>query len=757
MAYSYYDIIPGTPTSNSVSIEVRAPIDCDIGLYWYSYSRDTWTLAWTKSSSDYNRNKTLYTYDFSCGGFTSGTSTKFKAICYDGPYTNEVTSGKVTFGSGTSYTLTYDGNEATSGSVPSSSSGTNITLSSNTGNLAKTGYSFNGWTVNGQNYSVGSTVRISQNTTAYAWWIPVPVTTTFRDYYTGWSEAVSETYGATYIMPSGRPTRAGYTQTGGGNEWWTEWDRSTTKITSTSTVPFAYDHALYAHWEGNTITVTFDYGTGSNTKSETYGSTYVLPTQPYRTGYTFQGWWTQASGGTQITTSTTVSTSSNHTVYAHWSVDTCTVTLNVDGSTYMTRTVNYGSPISDWPTPTKTGYTFAGWYTSSSGGVLVNTNSAITSSFTAYAHWTANNYKLNITVGVGIEAVFYKINGNSTYSNTTSNLNIDVTYGTTIYCYGVAKSYYIAPTYTSTNVWSQAVSTSGNTFNISTTLKTYTLKYNGNGNTGGTVPSNKTWQYGQQGLVVGTSDLSKTGYTRNGWNTRADGGGTQYGDTAVITFDNNASDLTLYSKWVANTYSLSFNVNGGSGSVNGVNVTYDGKYSNLPAGPSRTGYTFAGWFTEASGGTQIKSTDTVKITSNTTLYAHWTANTYYIKYNGNGNTGGSMANSTHTYDVNKNLTANGFTKTGYYFSGWATSPTGAIVYTNSQSVKNLTSTNGGTYNLYAVWEMNKTVSVKTNNSWRNLNLTNSVYVNVNGTWKSVNIENNIWINVNGTWKTININ
>lgn len=78
-------------------------------------------------------------------------------------------------------------------------------------------------------------------------------------------------------------------------------------------------------------------------------------------------------------------------------------------------------------------------------------------------------------------------------------------------------------------------------------------------------------------------------------------------------------------------------------------------------------------------------------------------NTYTVRYNGNGNTGGSTANSTHTYDTNGNLSANGFTKTGYTFAGWSTSPNGGVVYSNQQSVRNLSQTNGAVIDLYAVW------------------------------------------------------
>ncbi len=83
------------------------------------------------------------------------------------------------------------------------------------------------------------------------------------------------------------------------------------------------------------------------------------------------------------------------------------------------------------------------------------------------------------------------------------------------------------------------------------------------------------------------------------------------------------------------------------------------------------------------------------------------ANTYTIIYNGNGSTGGSTESSIHTYGIAKNLTANGFTKTGYTFSEWNTSANGSgTSYIDKQSVTNLTQTNGDKINLYAQWKDN---------------------------------------------------
>nr|MCR5041367.1 InlB B-repeat-containing protein [Clostridia bacterium] len=130
--------------------------------------------------------------------------------------------------------------------------------------------------------------------------------------------------------------------------------------------------------------------------------------------------------------------------------------------------------------------------------------------------------------------------------------------------------------------------------------------------------------------------------------------------------------------------------------------------------PAKTGYTFGGYYTSTGGGGNqyitaagaISAGNTV-VTGNTTWYAKWTANSYTIKFNGNGSTSGSMSDLAMTYGVAKNLTANAFAKTGYTFLGWSTSNTAtSATYSNSQSVSNLTSAANGTVTLYAVWATN---------------------------------------------------
>jgi uncharacterized repeat protein (TIGR02543 family)/LPXTG-motif cell wall-anchored protein len=114
-------------------------------------------------------------------------------------------------------------------------------------------------------------------------------------------------------------------------------------------------------------------------------------------------------------------------------------------------------------------------------------------------------------------------------------------------------------------------------------------------------------------------------------------------------------------------------------------------------------YMFSGWNTAADGsGDAYEPGDTFTFTGAATLYAQWTGNPYMVKYNANGGTG-SMSDSVFTYGTSQELTLNSFTRTGHTFAGWAESADGAVIYTDAQSVKNLTTENNGTVTLYAQW------------------------------------------------------
>ena len=167
----------------------------------------------------------------------------------------------------------------------------------------------------------------------------------------------------------------------------------------------------------------------------------------------------------------------------------------------------------------------------------------------------------------------------------------------------------------------------------------------------------------------------------------------------------------VYVTVVAPTYTVNYNANGGTGTPSSQTKYHNTTLTLSSTKPTRTGYTFLGWSTSSTATSVTYSAGgNFTSNSNTTLYAVWKANTYTVKYNANGGSG-SMSNSSHTYDVSKSLTSNAFTRSGYTFLGWSTNASAtSATYTNGQSVKNLTSTNGGTVNLYAVWSKNATTS-----------------------------------------------
>ena len=203
------------------------------------------------------------------------------------------------------------------------------------------------------------------------------------------SPSVSAVTGSTYgTLPT--PTRAGYNFDG----WYTS-SSGGSKVTSSTKVSATSTHTLYARWSAKKCTVTFNANGGSvstSSKSVTYNSTYgTLPT-PTRTGYTFSGWYTEKTDGSKITSSTKVTTTSGHTLYARWSAGSVKVTFNANGGSVSTssKSVTYGSTYGTLPTPTRDYYTFDGWYTEKTGGTKITSSSTVsaTSSQTLYAHWT---------------------------------------------------------------------------------------------------------------------------------------------------------------------------------------------------------------------------------------------------------------------------------------------------------------------------------------------------------------------------------
>lgn len=155
-------------------------------------------------------------------------------------------------------------------------------------------------------------------------------------------------------------------------------------------------------------------------------------------------------------------------------------------------------------------------------------------------------------------------------------------------------------------------------------VASYSLTYNGNGSTGGTVNSGGSYDYNST-ITLPAATMTRTGYTFAGWNTSANGSGTNYSAGSSYTMP--AADTTLYAKWTANNYQINFNGNGNTGgSMSNQTIAYEAT-ANLTANAfSRTGYAFTEWNTAANGsGTAYANSAayTMSTLGDKTLYAQW--------------------------------------------------------------------------------------------------------------------------------------
>ncbi len=173
-------------------------------------------------------------------------------------------------------------------------------------------------------------------------------------------------------------------------------------------------------------------------------------------------------------------------------------------------------------------------------------------------------------------------------------------------------------------------------------------------------------------------------------------------------------------------YTISLDKQGGSGGDDSFVVTYGDDTLPSATAPSYAGYTFGGYYSETGGsGTKYYDADMNAvhewdIEGETTLYANWISYEYTVVFNGNGADSGSMPNQSFTYGTEESLTANAFSRTNYSFAGWSTSSDGGVLYTDGQSVSNLTDEDSGTVTLYAQWDALYTLDYDKNDGEGNL-------------------------------------
>jgi uncharacterized repeat protein (TIGR02543 family) len=274
---------------------------------------------------------------------------------------------------------------------------------------ARSGYTFNGWfTAKSGGSQIAESTVITVDTTYYAQYtssinctviISAGEIGLFRMLKVQSGEALGG------LLPN--PTRAGYIFLG----WWTTFaDMSGTEVTA-NTIINSTPISLYAHWQNidNSWTVTFDYNGGDGAEDERFvgkgKSIGELPTPYERIDYTFVGWFTSSSGGTQITSSTVIT--ANTIFYAQWTENSQSlVTFNYNGGSgsEASRLVERNTKVGTLPTPdVRNGYIFDGWFTQAAGGTPVTDETIITTQVIFYAHWKALSYTITFDSNGGSE------------------------------------------------------------------------------------------------------------------------------------------------------------------------------------------------------------------------------------------------------------------------------------------------------------------------------------------------------------------
>ena len=328
-------------------------------------------------------------------------------------------------------------------------------------------------------------------------------------------------------------------------------------------------------------TVTFNangHGTAPSAQTVESGQKATEPTAPTATGYTFGGWYKESGCTNKFDFNTSIK--ADIILYAKWTAIQTTITLNANGgsgnttsvaATYDSSTLNPSSITN----PTKTGYTFGGWYSGEggTGSLVINTSGKLQANVSGYTGangvWKATTNKtLYAKWTPSVYTITYKDQGNATFSGTHESGNpTQHTYGTETTLKGATKTGYTFGGWYKEAICTNKVTSLGATeYTAHITLyaqwkaNTYTVAFNANGGTGSM--SNQSFTYGQSQSLTANA-FTRTDYAFKNWNTKADGSGTNYTDKQSVSnlTATNGETVTLYAQWTP-TYTITWLANG---------------------------------------------------------------------------------------------------------------------------------------------------------------------------------------------------
>ncbi len=623
------------------------------------------------------------------------------------------------------YKLTYDANGG-SGAPSSETREGNSIKALPTTKPTRNGYAFLGWsllkTAEEPDYQPGEDFEMFPNDTVlYAVWDANTYTLTYNaNGGSGAPSSEKRDTGSVKPLSNTQPKRDGYSFLG----WATTSQASKPDYQpgANYTMP-ASSVTLYAVWDANTYTLTYNANGGSGAPSseqrETNSIKNLSSVKPTRDSYNFLGWATtsQASAPNYQPGDPYVMPPNSVTLYAVWSqviVYTFSIVYNANGGSGAPENETYTSTTSmvyqatlSSTVPSRTGYDFLGWSKSQEAvtpeyeaGKKITVNKGTTN---LYAVWKVKSYQLTYNANGGTNAPPMEMREYDSIQNLSKTKPSRIGYtfkgwglssATSVVSYQPGESFTMpANNVTLFAVWE---------------VKSYRLTYNANGGSG--APSEDIREYGSNEPLSSVKP-TREGYSFLGWNTYKDASSATYEAGAPFPMPSNS--VTLYAIWKINSYKLIYNANGGSGAPPEELREYNSVKALSTIKPTKTNYNFLGWaYTDNAEGPAYQAGDNFIMPAyEVTLYAVWSEATKYnftLIYNANGGEGEvpstqtytSTTEQTHDFIVGTKVP----TREGYTFDGWnfdkeATSG----MYHGGETV----SVAVGTFTFYAIWIVNK--------------------------------------------------
>ena len=493
--------------------------------------------------------------------------------------------------------------------------------------LTRTGYVFDGWLVNGtgtaqkdltlgaEDYTADITLTAQWTAQRFAITYAGMDGAQYGDEHPDWY-----TYDTDAVISD--PTKPGYTFLG-----WLVNDADTARKDLTLMKEAYLDSiTLTATWEKNPYTVTWNVNEGDELTGEDYTTTayygegITAPNDPTRRGFTFDGWY--MADGTRFIDGKTTMPDQSVTFTARWTRNTYTITYALDGGENAEGNpaeYNVETPTIPLLAPTKTGYTFNGWYTDDTYSTKVTQIAkGSVGNVTLYAKWTVNQY-----------TIVWETNGGN---DLTGDYTTTADYGTTIVLPDTptknpteAKEFTFAGWYTdvacTTALEDGATVPDRNVIYYAKwteTTRQYTITWINEGKTIKEGKLNYGTRLNQSNIRPTASKAGGTGYTYElvGWYTQPDDMNGKLTASTTVT-----GDATYYAVWekVWNTYTVKFDLNGADGNIAEQSVTH-GEYATEPTRPATMDDygDFLGWYNGSS-----KWSFDSSVTSNMTLTAHW--------------------------------------------------------------------------------------------------------------------------------------